>query len=325
MADRLPANNNAHQIDQRTPTPSTSDSDPSNPPPSLSLFPPRPSFPISCENPSPTHLLHPPVTSPSRGGGASGEHPTPNSAVVVENPSPRQLQLPVATVSEHDSSPSFFDNSSARSGLRGAARLNPGPNLTVTCENPSPKHRQPALATVTSPTKGKHPSFRGIRCRSGKWVSEIREPRKANRIWLGTHPSPEMAAAAYDVAALALKGPDAVLNFPESVLSYPVPASPSPSDVRAAAAAAAAARAARQRRAGTGEKSEQSEQVKNEEMGCDDTSSSGQEFIDEEAIFGMPNMLLDMAEGMLLSPPRIKVPPSVDSGENSDVESDLWS
>lgn len=134
-----------------------------------------------------------------------------------------------------------------------------------------------------------------------------------------------MAAAAYDVAALALKGPDAVLNFPESVLSYPVPASPSPSDVRAAAAAAAAARAARQRRAGMGEKSEQSEEVKNEEMGCDDTSSSGQEFMDEEAIFGMPNMLVDMAEGMLLSPPRIKVLPSADSSENSDVESDLWS
>lgn len=132
-----------------------------------------------------------------------------------------------------------------------------------------------------------------------------------------------MAAAAYDVAALALKGPDAVLNFPESVLTYPVPASPSPSDVRAAAAAAA--RAARQRRAETGEKSEQSEEVKKEEMGCDDKSSSGQEFMDEEAIFDMPNMLVDMAEGMLLSPPRIKVPPSVDSGENSDVESDLWS
>lgn len=150
---------------------------------------------------------------------------------------------------------------------------------------------------------GRHPLYKGVRQRknSNKWVSEIREPRKPNRIWLGTFSTPEMAAIAYDVAALALKGSQAELNFPNSVSSLPAPTSMSPGDIQAAAASAAAAfGAARDAIVMANNNSETSG------VACMNGSygnTNMNEFMDEDLVFDMPNVLMNMAEGMLLSPP----------------------
>ncbi|KAF7093115.1 hypothetical protein CFC21_095546 [Triticum aestivum] len=97
--------------------------------------------------------------------------------------------------------------------------------------------KRPAGRTKFRETR--HPVYRGVRRRgaAGRWVCEVRQPNNKSRIWLGTFASPEAAARAHDVAALALRGRAACLNFADSAALLAVdPATlRTPQDIRAAA------------------------------------------------------------------------------------------
>ncbi|KMZ70790.1 Dehydration responsive element binding transcription factor 1B [Zostera marina] len=169
------------------------------------------------------------------------------------------------------------------------------------------------MAAASTASPGKHQVYRGVRCRGVKWVSEIRQPGKAKRIWLGTYHLPEMAAIAYDVASFTLRGVDAVLNFPDSVKSHPVPASTSPSDIQTAAAAAANDFLQKNSVVAV------DKEIK--ELAWEDENH---EFMDEDEMYNMPKFLENMAEAMLMSPPRMNPAASDESPKGSDCHAILW-
>ncbi|KAG5124500.1 hypothetical protein JHK82_031237 [Glycine max] len=191
----------------------------------------------------------------------------------------------------------------------------PNPNLLCDSPNPqpntntNPSHKRKAGRKKFRETR--HPVYRGVRQRNGnKWVCEIREPIKKSRVWVGTYPTPEMAARAHDVAVLALSGTSAKFNFPDSVSLLPLAKSHSAVDIREAAKAASieafipnTAFSSSHNNSNFGENGNAEDTCLNIGMHDDESETM---FFDEEAVYNMPGLLDSMAEGLLITPPSMK-------------------
>ncbi|KAK4762130.1 hypothetical protein SAY87_030014 [Trapa incisa] len=138
----------------------------------------------------------------------------------------------------------------------------------------------------------RHPIYKGVRARNGKWVSEMRACSKS-RIWLGTFDSPDEAARAYDAAAWAIRGDSASLNFPRPPPASTASFSNSPNpgdgdDLRTSLPSSS---------------SSSSSLSLNTDEGVEEKSS--RLYFDEDEIFDMPGLMVSMAEGLMIAPPAI--------------------
>lgn len=202
-------------------------------------------------------------------------------------------------------------------------------SLTSSSTSSQTDTTQPITSSLRKHTKRKsgrkkyketrHPVYKGVRLRNGsKWVCEILEPDTKSRIWLGTFPTPEMAARAYDAAVLALHGDNSPLNFTDSTCLVRRAKPTSACDIREAALEAALTCGLNRLDI------KPSFSVKMEDYENVLTDMMDKSFVDEEVLFDMPSFYNSMAEGLVVTPPGMKKRFDWSDDVNSNIYLTLW-
>ncbi|XP_037489352.1 dehydration-responsive element-binding protein 1E-like [Triticum dicoccoides] len=203
------------------------------------------------------------------------------------------------------------------SGTKSPAAGDREEGTYMTVSSAPPKRR----TGRTKVRETRHPVYKGVRSRNpGRWVCELREPHGKQRLWLGTFDTAEMAARAHDVAALALRGRAACLNFADSPRTLRVPPQGGGHDEirRAAVEAAELFRPAPgQRNAATEVPAASPVDAGNAEL-----VANSPYYLMDGLEFEMQSYL-DMAHGMLIEPPPL-AGPSTWIEEDYDCEVSLW-